>query len=539
MPAPFCQYLFSSFFKKVFPYYILHFPVDILPNMLHFTFSPPDEQIPPHPEHKPKYPLPLSSKSLLSLFQDCADLTQRQLLAGTNGSVQAEILFLDGMVSGSEVAETILRPFTDAARFSQCNTPEDCLRLALAGGIYAGTVMQRDTTDDAVTDLLQGCCLVIFDSLGKCLSFEVRGEQRRGVEQPGLEKSVKGAKDAFSETLRTNTALVRRKLRVPELAVTQHTIGRKSQTTVAVLYLKELTDPALVERVRRRLEHIDFEGLVTAGALEDFLTDRPNSPFPQLIHTERPDRFATDLLQGRVGLLVDGIPIGFLLPAGLGSFLRVTEDYASHWLVASSITALRYLALVISLMLPAVYVSIAMYHQEMIPLHLLESVIRSKQNVPFSTAVEILAMLVAFELLQEAGLRLPDPIGQTVSIIGALIVGQSAVEASVISPIAVIVVALAGICGYTQPSQDLGAALRLCRFLLVLGAILAGMVGVFAGVVLLVYHLAGLESLGHSYLSPLDEGRLFAAFRQLFRLPSWKEKTRPEELRPSDRRRVK
>ncbi len=507
--------------------------------MLHFTFSPPDEQIPPHPEHKPKYPLPLSSKSLLSLFQDCADLTQRQLLAGTNGSVQAEILFLDGMVSGSEVAETILRPFTDAARFSQCNTPEDCLRLALAGGIYAGTVMQRDTTDDAVTDLLQGCCLVIFDSLGKCLSFEVRGEQRRGVEQPGLEKSVKGAKDAFSETLRTNTALVRRKLRVPELAVTQHTIGRKSQTTVAVLYLKELTDPALVERVRRRLEHIDFEGLVTAGALEDFLTDRPNSPFPQLIHTERPDRFATDLLQGRVGLLVDGIPIGFLLPAGLGSFLRVTEDYASHWLVASSITALRYLALVISLMLPAVYVSIAMYHQEMIPLHLLESVIRSKQNVPFSTAVEILAMLVAFELLQEAGLRLPDPIGQTVSIIGALIVGQSAVEASVISPIAVIVVALAGICGYTQPSQDLGAALRLCRFLLVLGAILAGMVGVFAGVVLLVYHLAGLESLGHSYLSPLDEGRLFAAFRQLFRLPSWKEKTRPEELRPSDRRRVK
>ena len=219
----------------------------------------------------------------------------------------------------------------------------------------------------------------------------------------------------------------------------------------------------LARAAAARSTAIDIDALLTAGDLEEYIVDSPRSPLPQLLHTERPDTFAMHLLDGRVGVLVDGLPVGFLLPADLAAFMRVPEDSATHFAVASMLTLLRWAALAISLLLPAAFVAISMYHQEMLPVKLLLSMTAAKQYVPFGAAAEVIAMLLAFELLQEAGLRLPDPVGQTASIIGALIVGQSAVEAKVVSPIAVIVVALAGICGYAMPSRDLGAAVRLGR----------------------------------------------------------------------------
>ena len=245
-------------------------------------------------------------------------------------------------------------------------------------------------------------------------------------------------------------------------------------------YRKRLTNPLLGEELQSRLERIDLDGLMNTGDLEEYLLEK-SSPFPQLLATERPDRFAMELLQGRAGLLVDGLPLGFLLPATLAETLRVPEDTAAHYTVASVLTLLRYLALFLSVLLPALYVAVTMYHQEMVPTRLLLSIIQSKQDVPFSTAGETLGMLVAFELLQEAGLRLPATIGQSVSIIGALIVGQSAVEAKVISPVVVIVVAIAGITGYTMPNQDMAAALRLCRFGMVILSVGLGLFGMVTG----------------------------------------------------------
>ena len=258
-----------------------------------------------------------------------------------------------------------------------------------------------------------------------------------------------------------------------------------------------------------------MEGLAAAGALESAIVDAPGSPLPQLLHTERPDRLAQYLLEGRIGLLVDGLPIAFAAPVRLSDFMRVSADLNDHPLIASALSLLRWLALGLSLLLPALYVAVALYHQEMIPTRLLLSVIEAKRSVPFSTALEVLGMLISFELLQEAGLHLPNPIGDTVSIIGALIVGQSAVEARVVSPIAIIVVAFAGIAGYTLPSQDLGATVRLMRFGLVLAAITAGFFGIGAGLCLVLLHLASLDSLGQNYTAPLSDGRA----RPLRRLP--------------------
>ena len=358
----------------------------------------------------------------------------------------------------------------------------------------------------------------------------MRSACARPVSEPTLEKSIKGARDSFVETLRVNTALVRRRLATPALKIVESGVGRVSHTRVALLFLEGTADPALTETLCARLDALDIDALAAAGPLEAALIDAPDSPFPQLLHTERPDRLARYLLEGRVGILVDGLPIAFAAPVRFSDFMRVASDLNDHRLIAGALTVLRWLALGLSLLLPALYVAVALYHQEMIPTRLLLSVIEAKRSVPFSTALEVLGMLVSFELLQEAGLHLPNPIGDTVSIIGALIVGQSAVEARIVSPIAIIVVAFAGIAGYTLPSQDLGAAVRLARLCLVLAAIAAGFFGVGAALCLLLLHLAQIDSLGLNYTAPLSDGRP----RPLKRLvpPSPREGTEARRTEP-------
>ena len=497
-------------------------------------------EIPPHPEKKPRYDLPLTPRSLAEIFSLCADYEQRRVLPGLMGDFGCLTLcWLDGLVDGAAVSEDVLRPLTDARRVMTASGPAQLADELERGAAYACTVRRRKTTDECVADLLGGSCALIFEPLGEALTFETRTTLSRSVSSPAVEKAIKGGKDAFVETLRTNTSLVRRRLRTPSLKLEQSVVGRLSGTAVAILYIEGAAKAETVSRLSARLAEIDIDGLLAAGDLEEYVADSPRSPLPQLIHTERPDTFAMHLLDGRVGILVDGLPLGFLLPADLAAFLRVPEDSAMHFAVASMLTLLRWIALAVSLLLPAAFVAISMYHQEMLPVKLLLSMTAAKQYVPFGAATEVAAMLLAFELLQEAGLRLPDPVGQTASIIGALIVGQSAVEAKVVSPIAVIVVALAGIAGYTMPSQDLGGAVRLFRLALVAAAAALGIYGVVMGAALIIWYTAGLESLGVSYTAPFTGSDSGALARVLLKRPNAANKLRPRHLAGWNRRRQK
>ncbi len=492
--------------------------------------------MPYHPRQDPEYTAPLSSSALDRVFSECGDYESREVLAGLWGGEKVTVCWIDGVVSGTGISEDVIRPLTESRRLRWAATPAECARLIERGAVYSYSVKRRLTLSQTAEDLVRGFCAVIFDSIGLALTFEVRTANSRGVSQPTTEKTLKGAKDAFVETLRVNTSLVRRKLRTARLKETETVIGRKSGTAAAVMYVKDVADPRRVEEVLRRLDAIDIDGLVASGDLEEYLSDAPSTPFPQLLHTERPDRFASALLQGRVGVIADGLPIGFMLPATLASFMRVPEDDALHFSVSSMLSLFRWIALLFSLTLPAVLVAVALYHQEMIPTQLLISMVAAKQGVPFGVALEVLSMLVAFELLQEAGLRLPDPVGQTISIIGALIVGQSAVDARVVSPVAVIVVALAGICGYTLPSQDLSGAIRLCRFLLLVLAVALGMFGVAAGLAMLTWHLCTVESFGLAYTWPLTDAP-FGMFKAVFRRPLRSDKLRDPKVSGPDRRR--
>ncbi len=486
-----------------------------------------------HPRPEPRFKGAISSQTLKDIFDGCGDFETRSIKPGLIGEENIFVCWIDGITSGSDTAKDVLRPLTDLLRGGSAPTPERLMQ----GAVYSAQAKLRSSLDDIVTDITQGCCAVVFDSSAQAVSFEMRSQQsQRSISEPTIEKSLKGGKDSFTEVIRTDTALVRRRIANPALKVINTTLGRKSLTLAAVMYVDGVADPAVVEELQRRLDSLDVDGVLATGVLEEHLVDKGRSMFPQVIHTERPDRFARQLLNGRVGLLVDGIPIAFLVPVSFPEFLRVPQEDSQNFLISSALSVVRWMAVLLALSLPAFYAAIAMYHQEMIPSELLLSIIRSKQEVPFSTALEITGMLIAFELLQEAGLRLPNPIGDTVSIIGALIVGQSAVEAKVISPIAVIVVATAGIAGYAQPSQDLGAALRLCRLFLLIAAIAGGLYGVAVGMCLFVWYLCTIDSYGRNYTAPWSGGEPQNLSRTFLRKSVMSDKMRDAELNTPDRR---
>lgn len=492
-----------------------------------------------HPLAEPEFTQALCFKSIKEIFSSCSDFETRQIDLGLENKISVNVCWLDGTVLGTEVSASVIRPLTQAIRSGTCRDEQSAAQRAMQGGVYCCSAKMYDNCDDTVYALCHGHCAVIFDGIGKALCFELRSPHMRAVSEPTLEKTLKGAKDSFVENLRSNTFLVRRRISSPKLKLVESDVGRKSRTRVAVMFVEGVAAPDTVEELARRLDSLDMDALLALGILEETLADHPACPFPQFIHTERVDRFAMHLMDGRIGLLVDGIPVGLVLPVTLAEFMKVTGDSSMHYIVSSSITVLRYFALVLSIILPGFYVAVAMYHQELIPTKLLLSIIEAKQNVPFSTAIEVLGMMIAFSLLQEAGLRLPTPIGDTVSIIGALIVGQSAVEARVISPIAIIVVALSGIAGYALPSQDMGYAVRLLRFAMVLAAIVAGLYGVGLCLCLLIFALSAMDSFGVNYTAPLSDGRGNGLMRLLLRGPKADNKMRDPDLNTPDKRRQK
>ena len=467
----------------------------------------------------------VDGRALTAQFEDAADFETRKVLCG--GQLLT-VLFLDGLTSGGDIAEQVVRPLaqmTDEAR------EEVLYTRALQGGVWCASVKEPESTQQAAELLVNGFCVILFPKSGKALGCEVKTGEKRSPSPPETENTVKGAKDAFTETLRTNTSLVRRHLRTPGLRLAETVIGKRTLTKVTVCWIDRLTDPELPRRMQERLSSIDIDGALSPAAIEEYVTGSRRTAFPLLEYTERTDHFCQGLLDGQVGLLTDGLPLGYLAPVGLERLMRSPEDRATDFFSASMLRLLRYAALGVSLLLPALYAAMAMFHQQMLPTKLLLSIIESKQNVPFSTLLEVLGLLCAFELLQQAGLHLPQAVGTAVSIIGGLVVGTAAVDAKLVSPAALIVTASSGICGFTLPNRELSDAVRLWRFVLTVLAGLWGLFGVTVGLLLLLTELAGLESLGRSYLSPFGRAEVKGA---LVRPRLVRQKWRDGALKPMD-----
>ncbi len=367
----------------------------------------------------------------------------------------------------------------------------------------------------------------------KAIVVDTKSWEHRGVGEPKTEVAVRGPHEALTETIRVNTALIRRKLRSPHLRLDMLTIGRRSHTDVAVAWIEGITNPQYVEEVHKRLAAIDVDIVMIEGLVEEYIEDQPYSPFPQVQITERPDRVAAALAEGRVAIIVDGNPMALLVPANFSTYFQTTEDYTERWMFATLLRILRLFAIITSALLPAFYIAITNYHQEMLPTQLALAFAQARENVPLPAIIEALIMILSLELVREAGLRMPSPVGSTVGVVGALLLGEAAVSANLASPILIIVIALSGLSSFILPQYSQGLVIRFFVYPFLFMAVGWGLFGIVAGVMALVIHLTNLTSLNVPYLEPL--WRPVEAFRDTFvRVPMWLMVKRPHFLRPRD-----
>lgn len=452
--------------------------------------------------------------ALEALYNDCSDVVYRTFTFGDR--TEACLIYLDGMSNIEELDKNVLAPLMNNTEGEILSLPEllkKKIPISLVKNIY--------NIDDCIAHISIGNPVLLMEGANQGIALGLSKWEKRSIEEPVAETVIRGPRDSFTEMLSTNTSLLRRRIRTPHFKTKRLDIGRLTQTGVVVAYIEGVAKPAIVEEVLSRLQRIEIDGILESGYIEELIEDNPISPFPQIMNTERPDVAVAGLLEGRVVILVDNTPFVLVAPITIFSLFQSSEDYYTRFFLSIMIRWLRYLFVIISLLLPSFYIAVLTFHQEMVPTTLLESMASARERVPFPALVEAFIMEVTFEALREAGLRLPKQVGAAVSIVGALVIGQAAVEAGIVSTPMVIVVSLTGIASFAIPRYVVGMAFSMLRFPIMILAGTLGLLGLILGVLLLLIHLCGLKSFGVPYMSPLGPMNGKQLQDVLFRKPWW------------------
>lgn len=463
---------------------------------------------------------------LKHLFKDCSDVVFRPFHAGR---IKAYLLFVDGFIDSLSIELNGIKQILNEIERDAVTVDFLVERI-----ISISSVDKTEKLDQVVFNVLKGNSVLIVDRLTNAIIFDAKGGNRRGVAEPDSESAVRGPREGFTETLRVNTALIRHKIRSNRLKIISRDIGEETKTGIAILYVDGLATTELVNEVLTRLNRIKIDGILESGYIEEFIEDNPWSLFPQIQNTERPDTVAANLLEGRVAIIVDGTPFVLILPTTFWQFLQASEDYYNRFHISIFLRILRILFVFIALELPSIYIAVTTYHQEMIPTNLLFSIAASREAIPFPAFVEALIMEVSFEALREAGVRLPQIVGQAVSILGALVIGQAAVEAGIVSAPMVIVVSITGISSFAIPRYNMAISIRLLRFPLMILAGMFGLFGTVLGSLIILTHLCKLRSFGVPYFWPLAPFS-FRSLKDVFiRVPWWAMNQRPNQTVKED-----
>lgn len=479
-----------------------------------------------------------------------ADLIIRRFRLASHPRVEAAVAFMEGLSDRDTINQHILQPLMLLAhldhdlkpppeppdRRGQAEPParsEELLNRVMERLLPGNQAEPKPDMKTAVEAVLYGDTAIFISGVPKAIVVETKGFPLRSVSEPKQEMVIRGPLDAFNESFRTNIALVRRRLRDPRMVNEMLQVGEISKTYVGLCYVDGVANPKLVKEVKRRLEHLEIDFVPESGVLEQLIEDRPTSIFPQVLSTERPDRAAAYLSEGHVVLFADNSPLALVVPVTWWSIMQTAEDYYVRWPYGSMLRWLRTIALLFALFSGAVYIAASNYHPEMIPTGLMIAIAATREVVPFPAVVDLLLMELAFELIREAGIRIPSVIGPTIGIVGALILGQAAVEARLFSPMVIIVVAASGLSSFVVPNYNSAYGLRALRFLFIGLAATLGLYGLAVGALFFVLHLAGSRSFGVPFLSPVAPLRRGAA-DTASRGPLFQMERRPRAVRPVD-----
>lgn len=479
---------------------------------------------------------------LRELLDGCSDAVIRKFKFGKDRDIEALLVYFDGLVSKPEVESCIMRPLMleyDLMHNTVETWANDMYENVKDRLMTATDVQECTHIEEVIRLIASGDAILIINGYDRALVVGVRGWEGRKTESPEEEVLIKGPKEGLTETLRFNTALIRRRLKSSNLKMELSVIGRLTQTNVVMCFVKGIASDSLIEEVRYRLQGIDIGGVLDPGYLEELMEDHRYSIFPQVEYTERPDRVVAHLLEGRVAIMVDGSPWAMVVPATFPQFWNSPEDYYMRYIPASLIRLLRQFCFIITLLLPSIYVATITYHQEMIPTPLLLTIAAAREGIPVPALLEALMMEITFEILREAGVRMPRAIGPAISIVGALVIGDAAVSAGLVSTPMVVVVAFTGICSFVFPSYTVGMSLRIARFFMLFLAGFLGYFGIMIGLILLLIHMASMTSFGTPYLSPIAPTNTSELSDILVRRPWWANKRRPATYVPENQIRQK
>ncbi|MBO5238598.1 MAG: spore germination protein [Lachnospiraceae bacterium] len=474
-----------------------------------------------------------------TLFSKCDDIVEKEFqFLRQNQTIRAYMVYIDGLTDSEMLQDNVIAPL----QRKKWEQEENIFQAFFHSEIDVADLKEETSFDKVINYILKGDTALFIDGYAKVIIISSKKLPTRGVEESKAESVMRGPRDSFNESLRTCTALIRRRIKDPKCKIEQEKFGERSRTDYALIYMEDLVQEGLVEEIKAELDSYKTDAIYDSGMLEHFMNRKWYSPFPLIQSTERPDKVASSILEGRVAIVVDNSPEVLLLPATFNTFFQASDDYYNQWSVATFARILRYIASILAIGLPGFYIAITSFHLEMLPTELLLAIAQARSSITFPIVVEVLLMELEFELLREAGIRLPGPMGNTIGIVGGLIVGQAAVEAGLVSTIVVIVVALGALASFTIPNESFASAYRLLKFFLILVSAIWGLYGFVLGMLMIAIHLSGLTSYGVPYMVPAvstASGRYESVRDFILRLPIYTMKKRPVFTKEGQRNRMR
>ena len=469
--------------------------------------------------------------------ENCADILIRPMRLGEERKIDCLMVYIEVAVANMMLDDSVLGKMIN--HFWE-SSPEQIGDFVRNNSLGIADVKKLNDMEEAFAALLAGNAVFFMDGYDKAMKISSKGYPNLGVSEAETEKVLRGSREGFSDSVKTNSALVRKRLRDTRMKVEETSVGVRSKTVVQLLYMEDLVQQSLLEEMKNRLEEFEIDGILDSGMLEQLTEETWYSPFPQYQTTERPDRAAQEILNGKIVLICDNTPYALILPSSFNGFMESSEDWYHHFETASFLRVLRYAALAAATLLPGLYLAVIRFHTQVLPTNLILSFAEAREGVPFSSVTELVFLELSFELIREAGVRVPGSLGNAIGIVGGLIIGQASVSANLVSPIVVMIVALTALGGMVIPNEEFASAFRLLKYMfLFLGGYL-GIFGIVLGIYLTAAHLAGLLSFGMPYLLPFVKKEPVKDVGDgILRLPFRRRRVRPVYAKREESLRLK